>query len=52
MKLLYGTIETADGSVLRLDTRTQAADADLRTYGDVKDGRMNLTIESGGKSQE
>lgn len=51
MRLLYGTIETPDGSVLRLDTRTQAAEADLRTFGDVKDGVMRLTIESGGKAQ-
>ncbi|MDB5353350.1 MAG: transglutaminase-like enzyme predicted cysteine protease [Planctomycetota bacterium] len=51
MRQLYGTIETPEGSVLRLDTRTQASNDDIRTFGDVKDGRMNLTIESGGKAQ-
>ena len=35
LKQQYGTIETKDGSVLRLDTRTRASDNIIRTRGDV-----------------
>jgi hypothetical protein len=52
MSLLYGTIETPDGSVLRLDTRTQASDNIIRSYGDVADGVMKLKLEAGGQKQE
>ena len=41
----YGTIETPDGSVLRLDTRTLASDQEMRTFGDVVDDQMTLTLE-------
>jgi hypothetical protein len=51
IKLLYGTIETPEGQVLRLDTRTQAGGQDLRVHGDVINGRMKLILEAGGASQ-
>ena len=44
----YGTIETLDGEVLRLDTRTVAAETVTRAHGDVVDGKMNLNFQSGG----
>jgi hypothetical protein len=51
-KLMYGTIETPEGEVLRLDTRTQAGETqDIRVHGDVIGGRMRLMIESGGQRQ-
>lgn len=50
-ELLYGTIETPEGQVLRLDTRTKASRNTIRTYGDVIDGKMTLTIEAGGQTQ-
>jgi transglutaminase-like putative cysteine protease len=52
MELRYGTIETNEGSVLRLDTRTLAGKEELRTYGDVVDGSMNLILEGGGQRRE
>lgn len=44
----YGTIETPDGTILRLDTRTEAGGDTMRTFGDVKDGSMRLTLENHG----
>jgi hypothetical protein len=52
MELRYGTIETNDGSVLRLDTRTLAGKEELRTFGDVTDGTMTLVLEGGGQRRE
>jgi hypothetical protein len=52
IKMLYGTIETAEGQVLRLDTRTQASGQDIRTYGDVVDGNMKLVLEVGGQRSQ
>ncbi len=51
-ELIYGTIETLDGSVLKLDTRTLAAEQELRVHGNVIDNKMKLIIEGGGQSQE
>ncbi len=51
MRLMYGTIETHEGQVLRLDTRTQTGGQDLRAHGDVIGGRMKLTLEGGGQPQ-
>jgi transglutaminase-like putative cysteine protease len=52
VKLMYGTIETLDGEVLRLDTRTQAGETqDIRVHGDVVNHRMNLVMEGTGRSQ-
>ena len=52
MKLEYGSIETLDGKVLRLDTRTVASDQELRVYGDVIDGKMKLIFDGTGQRQE
>ena len=51
-KLSYGTIETLDGQVLRLDTLTQAGTQSLRAHGDVIKGAMTLMLESGGQPQK
>ncbi len=52
IKLMYGTIETLDGQVLKLDTRTKAGEVqDLRVHGDVIGGRMKLIIEGAGDPQ-
>ena len=52
IKLLYGTIETPEGQVLRLDTRTQASGEDIRTYGDVSNAAMKLILEVGGQKRQ
>jgi hypothetical protein len=51
IKLMYGTIETPEGQVLRLDTRTMAAGQDLRAHGDVINGKMKLILEGTGHSE-
>ncbi len=52
VNLEYGTIETLDGEVLRLDTRILAGDArDIRDHGDVIGGKMNLILESGDRQE-
>ena len=52
VKLMYGTIETLDGEVLRLDTRTQSGETqDIRVHGDVINHRMKLVMEGTGRSQ-
>ena len=50
--LEYGTIETPEGKVLRLDTQTFASQTIIRVHGDVNDGKMRLQIESGAQKQE
>ncbi|MBV8232369.1 MAG: transglutaminase domain-containing protein [Planctomycetaceae bacterium] len=52
IEMRYGTIETPDGSVLRLDTRTLASDQELRTFGDVINNKMTLTLEGSGQRQQ
>jgi transglutaminase-like putative cysteine protease len=55
VKLMYGTIETLDGQVLRLDTRTQSGESqDIRVRGDVDVAKhqMRLIIEGTGRSQD
>ncbi|WP_435015927.1 transglutaminase-like domain-containing protein [Tundrisphaera sp. TA3] len=52
MELQYGTIETPEGSVLRLDTRTLVSRQIIRVHGDVVDGKMTLKIENGIQKQE
>jgi hypothetical protein len=47
MKMMYGTIETPDGEVLRLDTRTLTSENELRVHGDVIQGKMKLILDSG-----
>jgi transglutaminase-like putative cysteine protease len=52
IKLQYGTIETPDGQVLRLDTRTQIGeDTDIRAHGDVIKGAMNFKLVGNGDQQ-
>jgi len=51
-KLTYGTIETLDGEVLRLDTITSAGEQQLRGHGDVIKGEMNFILEGAGGRQE
>jgi hypothetical protein len=50
-KLSYGTIETLDGQVLKLDTLTSAGKQNLRAHGDVIKGAMTLILDSGGQPQ-
>lgn len=52
IEVQYGTIETPEGQVLRLDTRTLASQQVLRVHGDVIDGKMTLKIENGSQKQE
>src|SRR4051794_32149742 len=52
MELRYGTIETPQGSVLRLDTRTLASEKEMRISGDVIDGQMTLTLDGAGQAQK
>jgi hypothetical protein len=52
MKMMYGTIETPDGEVLRLDTRTLTSENEIRVYGDVIKGQMNLIMEGTRQRQE
>ena len=48
----YGTIETPEGAVLRLDSRTLASKQEMRTFGDVVNNRMTLTLEGAGQRQQ
>ena len=48
----YGTIETPGGAVLRLDSRTLASEQEMRTFGDVINNRMTLTLEGAGQKQQ
>jgi Transglutaminase-like superfamily len=50
-KLTYGTIETLDGQVLRLDTLIDAGQQRIRAHGDVIRGQMELILEGGGGKQ-
>jgi hypothetical protein len=53
MKMMYGTIETADGQVLRLDTRTLTSENEIRVHGDAIKEKMNLIMDTGnGNRQE
>jgi hypothetical protein len=52
LKLRYGTIETPQGTVLRLDTRILASAQEQRTHGDVVDDKMTLILEGGGQSEK
>lgn len=49
MALRYGTIETYEGQVLRLDTRTLAGPNETRVFGDAKGNVMPLTLDAGGQ---
>ncbi|HEX8201877.1 MAG TPA: transglutaminase-like domain-containing protein [Isosphaeraceae bacterium] len=52
LQLRFGTIETPEGAVLRLDSRTLASQNEIRTYGDVVDGKMTLNLVAGGRAQQ
>ena len=52
IKLEYGTIETPEGQVLRLDTRTLTSQSVIRVHGDVIQGKMLLKMENGDHKQE
>ena len=52
LKIEYGTIETPDGEVLRLDTRTLASNQTIQVKGDVIDGKMTLKIVNGNQRQQ
>jgi len=51
-KMMYGTIETPEGEVLRLDTRTLTSDQEIRVHGDAIKGNMNLIMEGTQQRQE
>src|SRR5262249_52486169 len=51
-RLTYGTIETLDGQVLRLDTLTSIGEQKLRGHGDVINGEMRFILEGSGGRQE
>ncbi|MGA2702110.1 MAG: transglutaminase-like domain-containing protein [Isosphaeraceae bacterium] len=52
MKLMYGTIETPEGEVLRLDTRTEVSQNVIRVHGDAVKGKMNLIMDTGSGNRE
>lgn len=52
IKTMYGTIETKEGSVLKLETRTLASNQQMTATGSVVDEKMTLTLEGGGQSQQ
>ena len=52
MDVQYGTIETPEGEVLRLDTRTHASSQVIRVHGDVVNEKMTLKIANGDQRQE
>ncbi len=52
IETLYGTIETPEGAVLRLDSRTLASKQEMRIFGDVVNGEMTLTFEGSGQKQQ
>jgi len=52
MEMRYGTIETPEGAVLRLDTRNVLAKQEQRAHGDVVDGKMTLTLEGAGQAEK
>jgi hypothetical protein len=53
-RLMYGTIETLSGQVLKLDTLTKAGEGnrELRAHGNVIRGKMNLILEGAGERQQ
>lgn len=52
MRQRFGTIETPEGEVLRLDTRTNSGGGEIRTYGDLDDaGNLTLTMEGAGQKK-
>jgi len=52
MRTTYGTIETLNGEVLRLDHRTLASNQEMRVFGDVINNQMRIRLEGSGQPQE
>ncbi len=46
----FGAIETTDGSILRMDYRSETGGAEMRLTGELRDGEMQLSLEGGGKT--
>ena len=52
MRQRFGTIETPEGEVLRIDTRTNSGGGEMRTFGDLDEsGSLNLTMEGNGQKK-
>jgi transglutaminase-like putative cysteine protease len=51
-EMMYGTIETPEGEVLRIATRTLLSDRELKMNGDVVNGQMRMRVEGGGQREE
>ncbi len=52
MRQRFGTIETPDGAVLRIDTRTNSGGGEMRTFGDLDDaGSLILSMEGNGQKK-
>lgn len=51
LKIRYGSIETASGEVLRMDSRYLVGGSEMRIRGDVKEGKMDLSFAKGGPQQ-
>ncbi|WP_406695421.1 transglutaminase domain-containing protein [Singulisphaera sp. Ch08] len=52
IKTMYGTIETPEGSVLKLETRTLASNQQMTASGSVVDDKMTLSLDGGGQRQQ
>src|SRR5262249_36983953 len=52
MRNTYGTIQTLNGEVLRLDHRTLASNQEMRVFGDVINNQMRIRLEGSGQTQE
>jgi len=52
IKTMYGTVETPEGSVLKLETRTLASNQQMTATGSVINGKMTLTLDAGGQRQQ
>ena len=52
IRMRYGTIETPEGEVVRLDTRTLVSAQELRVHGDAVDGKMTLVLDGSGQRQQ
>jgi hypothetical protein len=51
IQMMYGTIETPEGEILRIDTLTESSQGRIRTGGDVQGDKLPLTIEARGAKQ-
>jgi hypothetical protein len=52
MELRYGTIETLDGEVLKLETRTRVGNGEIRLGGLAENGQMHLVLSQGGQQRD